>query len=97
MADKIKAAPTTPVRALGHGARPATITLIADVLPPIAVLPVDAYLHAAAQSAYRASLPSGTSLVDQVSLAVLEREGITAVPALDADLAGPGVNLYPSP
>lgn len=75
----------------------ATIALIDDVLPPIAVLPVDADLHATARSAYRASLPSATSFVDQVSLAVLEREGITAVLALDADLAGPGVTLFPSP
>lgn len=75
----------------------ATTAFIDDVLPPIAVLPVDADLHAEALRAYRASLPSGTSFVDQVSLAVLEREGITTLLALDHDLARDGATLLPGP
>lgn len=40
------------------------------------VLPVEPALHAAAQARYRASLPSGTSFVDQVSLGVMaQRQG----------------------
>lgn len=72
-----------------------TVTLLDDVLPPIALLPVDPELHQAVQHAYRASLPSATSFVDQVSLAVIARDGISAVLALDPDLASPGVSLLP--
>lgn len=72
-----------------------TVTLLDDVLPPIALLPVDAKLHEAAQQAYRASLPSATSFVDRVSLAVIEREGISAALAIDPDLSLPGLTLLP--
>lgn len=72
-----------------------TVTLLDDVLPPITVLPVDAELHEAAQQAYRASLPSATSFVDQVSLAVIERDFITVALALDPDLSMPGLTLLP--
>lgn len=73
-----------------------TVTLLDDVLPPIALLPVDPDLHEEARQAYRASLPSATSFVDRVSLAVIARDGISAVLALDPDLAAPGLSLLPS-
>lgn len=75
----------------------ATVLLLDDVLPSIDLAVVDVDLHAAAQRDYRASLPSATSFVDRVSLAVIERDGITAAIALDPDLARPGLTLLPSP
>lgn len=72
-----------------------TVTLLDDVLPPIAVLQIDPDLHDVAQRAYRSSLPSGTSFVDQVSLQVISREGISVALALDPDLSTPGVTLFP--
>jgi len=56
---------------------------------------VDAVLHGAALARYRAALRSGTSFVDQVSLAVIARERVDAVFALDDDLAAAGVRLVP--
>ena len=73
----------------------ATISLLDDVLPTIELLPVDEATHARAQQRYRASLPAGRSFVDQVSLAVIEREGIERAFALDPDLAAGGVELVP--
>lgn len=72
------------------------VTLLDDVLPPIVVLPVGLDAHEAARRAYRASLPSATSFVDQVSLEILRREGIATVLALDPDLATPGSTLVPT-
>lgn len=74
----------------------ATMTVIDDLLPVIDLLPVDPTTHGAALARYRASLPSGTSFVDQVSLEVIERDEITAAFALDPDLARPGVMLIPA-
>lgn len=73
----------------------ATIALLDELLPVIELLPVDTGLHAAAQQSYRASLPSGTSFVDQVSFGVIQREGITKAFVLDADFAATGVELLP--
>lgn len=72
-----------------------TMTLLDDVLPPIALLPVDPELHEAAQQACRAAMPSATSFVDRVSLAVIARDGIAAALALDPDLTAPGLTLFP--
>lgn len=72
------------------------VTLLDDVLPPIVVLTVELDAHETARRAYRASLPSATSFVDQVSLAILRREGIGIVLALDPDLATPGSTLVPA-
>ncbi len=74
----------------------ATITLLEDVLPSIELLPVDAGLHADAQRTYRASLPSATSFVDQVSRAVMARDALATALALDPDVALPGVTILPS-
>ena len=67
------------------------IALLDDVLPAITVLPVEAALHAAAQAAYRDSLPSGTSFVDQVSFNVIRLEGIEVALALDPDFEAAGI------
>jgi predicted nucleic acid-binding protein len=69
--------------------------LIDDLLPVIELVPVDPAMHAAAQARYRAALPSGTSFVEQISLAVISRERVDAVFALDAGLGSPGVALIP--
>lgn len=74
----------------------ATISLLDDVLPAVDILPVDVALHAQAQQGYRNSLASGVSFVDHVSLALIEREAISAVVALDADLAASGARLVPA-
>jgi len=71
------------------------VALLDDLLPIVDLVPVDAGLHAAALTRYRAALPSGTSFVDQVSLAVIARERVDAVFALDDDLAAAGVRLVP--
>ncbi len=73
----------------------ATIALLDDVLPSIETLSVEPAMHAHVLRQYRASLPSGTSFVDWVSLAVIERDGIATALALDSDLARPGLTLLP--
>lgn len=71
------------------------ISLVDDLLPLVEILPVDPALHASALAGYRASLPSGTSFVDHVSLSVIEREHIDAAFALDSDFAAAGVDVLP--
>ena len=71
------------------------VTLLDDVLPAIDVLEVDRATHATAQTRYRSSLPSGLSFVDQVTLAVLEREGIQVALVLDSDFARPDITVLP--
>ncbi len=73
----------------------ATVAVIDDLLPAIGVLPVAPAEHATALARYRASLPSGTSFVDQVSFQVIDREGIAAAFVLDADFAATGVEMLP--
>jgi predicted nucleic acid-binding protein len=72
------------------------IALLDDVLPVIAVLPVEPALHASAQTTYRASLPAGTSFVDQVSFAVMARDSIPTAFALDTDFVAAGVGVIPT-
>ena len=71
--------------------------LLDDVLPAIELLAVDAGLHLEAQRRYRASLPTGVSFVDHVTLALMEREGIETVLVLDADFDGLGIEIIPTP
>jgi predicted nucleic acid-binding protein len=73
----------------------AVTALLDDVLPAIAVLPVDPAAHTTAQARYRASLPSGVSFVDQVSFVVIEREAIDTAIVLDADFVRPGLTVIP--
>ena len=73
------------------------VALLDDLLPVIAVLPVDPALHASAQTRYRASLPSGTSFVDQVSFEVMAREAIETAFALDSDFLNAGLAIVPAP
>jgi predicted nucleic acid-binding protein len=72
------------------------IALLDDLLPVLAVLPVEPSLHASAQARYRASLPSGTSFVDQVSFGVMTQEAIDTAFALDADFVAAGVDVIPA-
>ena len=67
------------------------VTMLDDVLPAVTILPVEPTLHAAAQAAYRTSLPSGTSFVDQVSFTLIEHEGIEVAFALDPDFEAAGI------
>ena len=73
------------------------ITLLDDLLPIINVLPVEPAVHTSAQSRYRASLPSGTSFVDQVSFGVMAQRSIETAFALDADLSAAGISVIPTP
>lgn len=71
------------------------ITLLDDVFPAIELLPIDLGLHTEATRRYRASLPTGVSFVDRLSLTLLEREGITTALVLDTDFASAGVTTLP--
>ena len=71
------------------------IALIDELLPLIDVLAVDGSVHAAASARYRASLPSGTSFVDVVSLEFMGREAIDTAFAFDIDFATAGVEVIP--
>jgi predicted nucleic acid-binding protein len=74
----------------------ATVAVIDDLLPAIDVMDVPPAEHAAALARYRASLTSAVSFVDLVSFGVIEREGIKAAFALDADFAITGVDTLPA-
>jgi predicted nucleic acid-binding protein len=71
------------------------VTLLDDLLPVVELVEVEPATHAGALARYRESLPSGTSFVDQVSLAVMDREAITTAFALDPDLERSGLTLLP--
>ena len=73
----------------------AVIALIDDVLPVVTLIPVEPSVHAAAQERYRASLPSATSFVDQVSFRVMAEEGIEVAFALDRDFESSGASIIP--
>jgi len=72
------------------------IALLDDLLPIIRVLNVEPAVHSSAQSRYRASLPSGTSFVDQVSFGVMAQASIETAFALDADFVAAGVSVVPA-
>ncbi|MBA2381844.1 MAG: hypothetical protein H0V73_07010 [Chloroflexi bacterium] len=57
---------------------------------------MDPAAHAAAIAGYRDSLPSGTSFVDQVSFAIMAREGIETAFVFDGDFESPGIAVIPS-
>lgn len=71
------------------------IALIDDLLPIMDVLTVDRAVHAAALTRYRASLPSGTSFVDQVSLELMSREAIETAFVFDSDFSMAGIHVIP--
>jgi len=73
------------------------MTLIDDLLPVCEVLPVEPSAHAEALARYRASLPAGTSFVDQISLGLMQTSRIDAALALDLDLGATGIRLLPTP
>jgi predicted nucleic acid-binding protein len=72
------------------------VALLDDVLPAIELLPVDTKLHLVAQRNYRAALPNGVSFVDQVSLALMDRESIRTALVLDADFGGRDIAVIPA-
>lgn len=72
------------------------IALVDEVLPLLDVLSVEHPDHDAAMSAYRASLPSGTSFVDRVSFQIIGRERIRTVIALDPDFLATGATVLPT-
>jgi predicted nucleic acid-binding protein len=72
------------------------MALVDDILPLVEVLPVDQSAHASALARYRASLPSRTSFVDQVSFHVITRDRIEVAFALDADFAAAGLEVVPT-
>ena len=74
----------------------AAIALLDDVLPSIQLLPVDLPLHVEAQRRYRAALPTGVSLVDQISLAVIARDEIPLALVVDSDFASPDLQIIPT-
>jgi len=71
------------------------VVLIDDLLPACGILAVPPDLASSTLASYRESLPSGTSYVDQVSLGLMQQEGIREALALDLDLAANGVRLLP--
>ena len=73
------------------------ITLLDDILPVVAILPVDPELHQRVQRRYRQTLPGGVSFVDRLSFAVIERDALDAVLATDADFRAAGVPVLPPP
>jgi predicted nucleic acid-binding protein len=72
------------------------IVLLDEVLPAIELLAMDPALHHQAQRDYRASRPSGVSFVDQVSLALMDRESIRTALVLDADFDRQGIDVIPA-
>jgi predicted nucleic acid-binding protein len=72
------------------------VALVDGLLPIVNLIAVDGDTHRSALAAYRASLPSGTSFVDQVSLAVIAQANIDAAFALDPDLGTAGIALLPA-
>lgn len=72
-------------------------TVIDDLLPLIRLAPVDADVFGVALEAYRRSLPSGTSFVDRLTLAVMARDSIELLFAVDGDFDDAGVRLLPAP
>ena len=71
------------------------MALIDDLLPIMDVLTVDPAVHAAAMIRYRASLPSGSSFVDQVSLELMSRELIETAFVFDSDFSRAGIRVIP--
>ncbi|MHB8892095.1 MAG: hypothetical protein ACYC65_08620 [Candidatus Limnocylindrales bacterium] len=62
----------------------------------VEVLSVDVELHLLAQRRYRASLPTGASFVDHVSLALMDRDGIRTAGVLDADFNRRDIVIIPA-
>lgn len=69
--------------------------LIDRIFPALDVAPVDAALHAVAVAAFRGSIKSTVSLVDQASFVFMRREGIVRAIALDADFRIAGFQTIP--
>jgi predicted nucleic acid-binding protein len=70
-------------------------TLIDDLLPAIDLLAISPDEHWTAVAHYRASLPTGSSFVDQLSFQIIRRDAIEVVFTLDPDFAESGAHLLP--
>jgi predicted nucleic acid-binding protein len=73
------------------------IALLDDILPVLAILPVEPALHLRVQRSYREALSSGVSFVDRMSCAVIERDSLDAALATDAGFRSAGVPVLPPP
>ena len=73
------------------------IALLDDILPIVEIVAVEPELPRRILAQYRGSLPSGISFVDRLSFAVIERDGLHAAFAADADFRAAGVPLLPGP
>jgi predicted nucleic acid-binding protein len=71
------------------------VALIDELLPPIDVLAVSPEEHRTAVAQYRASLPTGTSFVDELSFHVIRRDSIEVAFALDPDFVSSGARTLP--
>jgi predicted nucleic acid-binding protein len=71
------------------------VALIDDLLPAIEVLTVTPAIQVAALARYRASLPSGTSFVDCISLEVMASEAVDTAFVFDGDFEAAGVQVVP--
>ena len=71
------------------------IALLDDILPVVAILPVEPELHLRVQRSYRQGQPTGVSFVDRLSFAVIERDALDAALATDADFLTAGVPVVP--
>ena len=71
--------------------------LVQDILPILGILWIGEDAHAAALSALLATDRRRLSLVDCASFEVMRRMGIRIALVLDADFAGMGLEVLPSP
>jgi predicted nucleic acid-binding protein len=71
------------------------VTLIDEMLPPIELLAISPEEHRTVVAHYRASLPTGTSFVDELSFHVIRRDSIGVAFALDSAFASSGAGLLP--
>jgi len=69
---------------------------VADLMPIIEVVHVDAGLHAEALAALLAADRRGISLVDRTSFLVIRRHGIRQAFSFDADFADEGFEVVPA-
>ena len=72
-----------------------TADIVDRIVPALAVVAVDADLHAIASTAFRDTVESWVSLVDRTSFAFMRREGIDRAIAIDADFRTAGFETLP--
>lgn len=75
----------------------AVVRVIDDLLPSMAIAPVDDPVHEVALAEFRASAGAGPSLVDRTSFAFMRARGIETAFAVDRDFRIAGFNVIPAP